>query len=57
VNSALRAGAREALGQAPASGGRGSSWRVDETYMLIRGKWIYGDRVIDKEDLAIDILL
>lgn len=35
----------------------GSSWRVDETYVLIRSKWFYLYRSIDKEGRTIDFLL
>src|SRR5499425_1276721 len=34
----------------------GRSWRLDETYVKIKGKWAYLDRAVDKEGLTIDFL-
>ena len=35
----------------------GSSWRVDETYVSIRGKWHYLYRAVDKQGKSVDVLL
>ena len=35
----------------------GRSWRLDETYVRIRGKWAYLYRAVDKEGHTIDFLL
>src|SRR5665213_403844 len=35
----------------------GSSWRVDETYVSIRGKWHYLHRAVDKQGKSVDFLL
>ena len=35
----------------------GSSWRMDETYVKVKGKWKYLYRAVDKEDNTIDYLL
>ena len=35
----------------------GTSWRVDETYVKIRGRWTYLYRAIDKQGLTVDFLL
>jgi transposase-like protein len=35
----------------------GSSWRVDETYISVKGKWHYLYRVVDKQGRSIDFLL
>jgi len=38
-------------------GYRGSSWRVDETYIKVKGKWCYLYRAIDKYGNMIDFML
>jgi putative transposase len=35
----------------------GQSWRMDETYVKIKGKWAYLYRAVDKEGRTIDFLL
>lgn len=35
----------------------GYSWRVDETYIKVKGKWTYLYRVVDKTGATIDFLL
>jgi transposase-like protein len=35
----------------------GSSWRVDETYIKVNGKWKYLYRAVDKEGNTVDFLL
>jgi len=35
----------------------GSSWRMDETYVKIKGKWKYLYRAVDKEGNTVDYLL
>ncbi len=35
----------------------GTSWRVDETYIKIKGKWCYLNRAVDKEGKTIVFLL
>ncbi len=36
---------------------RSTSWRVDETYVKVRGKWPYLDRALDKDGNMIDFYL
>jgi len=33
------------------------SWRIDETYIKIKGEWVYLYRAVDKEGNTIDFLL
>lgn len=35
----------------------GTSWRVDETYIRVRGQWSYLYRAADKRGLTVDFLL
>ena len=35
----------------------GTSWRVDETYIKVQGRWSYLYRAVDKQGLTVDFLL
>jgi transposase-like protein len=35
----------------------GSSWRVDETYIRVKGRWTYLYRAVDKQGQTVDFLL
>ena len=37
--------------------GAGASWRVDETYVKIKGRWTYLYRAVDKQGKTVDFLL
>src|SRR5688500_2813878 len=34
-----------------------TSWRIDETYIKVKGEWMYLYRVVDKEGSTVDFLL
>ena len=35
----------------------GSNWRMDETYIKVKGAWVYLYRVVDKEGKTVDFIL
>jgi len=35
----------------------GDSWRVDETYIKVRGQWVFFIRAVDREGRMVDVLL
>jgi len=35
----------------------GGSWRMDETYIKVRGAWVYLYRAVDKQGLTVDFYL
>jgi transposase, IS6 family len=54
MGSALRAGTR---GANPAASETDKSWRVDETYVRVKGRWFYLYRAFDSAGATIDFLL
>ena len=55
LGTALRAGDRQALSASFES--VRDSWRVDETYVKVKGRWKYLYRAIDKKGSTLDFLL
>ena len=39
------------------AGAVGDSWRVDETYIKVKGQWVYLYRAVDKQGRTVDFLL
>jgi putative transposase len=35
----------------------GSNWRMDETYIKVKGEWVYLYRAVDKEGKTVDFIL
>lgn len=33
------------------------SWRMDETYIKVRGKWVCHDRAVDRDDQTLEVML
>ena len=48
---------RELDAKFAASSGIQRSWRVDETYIKVKGQWVYLYWVVDKEGCTVDFLL
>jgi transposase-like protein len=51
LGPALLAGIREAARPV------GGSWRIDETYIKVRGQWVYLYRAVDKSGQTVDFFL
>ena len=34
----------------------GRSWRVDETYLKVRGRWVYLYRAVDRDGNTVDLI-
>src|SRR4051812_23582968 len=48
---------RNSIGFVSANCGTNGSWRVDETYLRVAGKWTYLYRAVDSAACTIDFLL
>ena len=55
LNRTLCSGIRKAV--EPICRQAGGSWRVDETYVKIKGRWTYLYRAVDKQGKTVDFLL
>ena len=55
LGAALNAGVREALESLCRP--LGGSWRVDETYIKVRGCWVYLYRAVDARGQTVDLRL
>ena len=55
LGAALHTGVRETLGTVRP--GSRPSWRVDETYVKVRGEWCYLHRAVDRTGRTVDFRL